>query len=443
MKYSYAQLSTYRDRVADLLLGQDPQLQFLDLDERANSITLGYSGNLESVVARVRRDLALTEQSGDWVRAERVAPARPDTKSYAATSASMLTASSLTGQADTIVAGLVIHRALASGYKGCTLGFTAKRNNVIGFVTNSHCTEDMYGTGGTYNSFGQTFTRTIGTESVDPSGYTCGALPPTECCGADAAFIQSNGAVPYRIGFIAKPSSRNTGNLTVSLSDPYIRIASTGTAVAGMTVEKIGAVTGWTSGAVTHTCVTAMIQEDSWFKRVACADKALYAAENGDSGSPVFLWLPYNPSEGGVQAGLLGIHSSGEIEGNSKYFSRIDRIESDLGGSWEYLGPVPPSPLQAHIWGWTDVLASGSCQLIYSAHATGGAGGYSFSSMTTDGVIVSTGSNSITVAFPSAGSHWVSVTVTDAASTVSTATFTVQADGTNFECYGAPPGNPF
>lgn len=186
-----------------------------------------------------------------------------------------------------------------------------------------------------------------------------------------------------------------------------------------------------------------MIQADGWWKRVACADKTLYQAQGGDSGSPVWVWLPYDPSEGGIQAGLLGIHSSGESEGNSKYFSRIDRIMSDLGGAWEILGPTPPSPLQARIWGWSEVKTSSSCQLAYTSHATGGDGNYTFSTMTTDATVVSSSGSSLTLTFPNTGWYYVAVTVTDGTGAQSTANLPVQSDPSNLECYGTPPGNPF
>ena len=298
--------------------------------------------------------------------------------------------------------------------------------------------------GGTYKYFGQDQTRSVGIEAVDPEGYVCGFSPVTECRGADAAFVQSNGIVPFKVGFLAKPVSRNTGNLNVSASDPYIRIAQTGIAVAGMTVEKIGAVTGWTSGDVTNTCVTAMIYFNLVIiKRVVCSDKTLYWAQEGDSGSPVFLWLPYSPTEGGVQGSLLGIHSSHEQWGNSKYYSRIDRITSDLGGTWEIIGPAPVQPLQAVIWGWSDVRTSASCQLVYTAHAVGGSGSYSFSAMTTDGTIVSSAANSLTLTFASSGPHWVAVTDSDGTGAQSAVNKSVQAESSNNECYGAPPGNPY
>lgn len=444
VKYSYRTLANFRARVDSVLLGVDRDLQFIDLDEAANTVTLGYSGDTTTAVSRVRQSLSLSRADESMLRVERTGAARPDTRRVARTRGALSQVpGNLTFAATPMVGGIIIHRQLQVDYKLCTLGFTAKRNGVTGFVTNSHCTEDMYGLGGTYKTFGQPFSRIVGVETVDPNGYSCAVAPPTECRGADAAFIQSNNTVSHLVGFLAKPASRNTGELSMTSSTDYIRIKSTGTAVAGMTVEKIGAVTGWTSGGVTHTCVTAMIQEDQWFKRVACADKTLYTAQEGDSGSPVWLWLPYSPSEGGVQAGLLGIHSSREIEGNSKYFSRIDRILSDLEGSWEILGPTPPSPLQAHIWGWTDVKTSSGCQLTYSAHATGGNGSYSFSAMSTNATIVASSGNVLTLSFPTAGSYNVSFTATDGTGAQSTAYFSVQSDPSNLECYGAPPGNPF
>lgn len=440
VRYSYRTLAAYRSQVDNLLLGKDRELQFIDLDELRNSVTLGYSGDSGSVIARVKQALSIGQVDGELLRVERVLGARTDATPVAATP--MMVPGNLTWAANPVVGGVMIYRLLAQGAKQCTLGFTAKRDGETGFVTNSHCTEDMYGMGGIYKTFAQPST-VIGTETVDPYGYTCGVAPPTECRGSDAAFIQSNNAVPFRVGYIAKPASRGTGDLSMSSNDDHIRIAQTGTAVAGMMVEKIGSVSGWTYGGVTHTCVTAMIQEDQWFKRVACADKGLYGGQGGDSGGPVWVWLPYSPSEGGVQAGLLGIHSSSEIEGNSKYFSRIDRIMSDLGGSWEVLGPVPPSPLQAFIWGWTDVKVSTTCQLVYSAHATGGDGNYTFSAMTTDGTVVSSSGDALTLTFPTSGPHWVAVTVTDGTGAQSTANVGVQAESSNYACYGSPPGSPF
>ncbi len=443
VRFSYRKLSAYRKQIDELLLGKDQELQFLDFDELENSVTLGYSGDSTSVSARVKQSLSLAKSDEPVLRIKRVSRARTDTRRGAPATIAV-GAGDLRWGANPIVGGVQISRVESGDTLGCTLGFPAKRDGVVGFVTNSHCTDDMYGMGGQSFDFDQPISpRIVGTESVDPYGYTCGVLPPTECRGADAAFIQSNSSVPFKVGFIAKPASRNTGDRSMTSDTDYIRIAETGVAVAGMQVDKIGVTTGWTSGGVTHTCVTAMVQDDQTLKRVACSDQTLYNASGGDSGAPVFVWLPYNPSEGGIQAGLLGIHSSSEIEGNSKYFSRVDRIKSDLGGSWEILGPVPPSPLRAFIWGWSDVKISPSCQLVYTAHATGGDGSYTFSAMTTDAVVVSSSPEVLTLTFPNSGTYSVEVTVSDGTGAQAIGSFGVQADASNFECYGTPPGNPF
>ena len=84
----------------------------------------------------------------------------------------------------------------------------------------------------------------MGTEDVDPYGYTCGVAPPTECRASDAAFIKSNNAVSSLIGYIAKPASRGFGDTTMASATDYIRIKQTGMAVAGMQVEMIGATSG-------------------------------------------------------------------------------------------------------------------------------------------------------------------------------------------------------
>lgn len=63
--------------------------------------------------------------------------------------------------------------------------------------------------------------------------------------------------------------------------------------------------------------------------------------------------------------------------------------------------------------------------------------------MTTDGTVVGSGTNSLTLTFPSSGPHWVAVTVTDALGAQSAVTASVQAETSNNECYGTPPGNPY
>ena len=148
VRYSFRALSAIRSQVDDLLLGMDRDLQFLDLDEAANTVTLGYSGDSSAVIARVKQLLALTPANEQALRVARVSGGR--TQSSALTSAAAAMDPGNLGWPNTpLVGGLRIHRAItAPHFEICTLGFTAKRDGVVGFVTNSHCTEDMYGMGG-------------------------------------------------------------------------------------------------------------------------------------------------------------------------------------------------------------------------------------------------------------------------------------------------------
>lgn len=206
VRFSFRTLSELRGRIDALLLGKDRELQFLDLDEAANTITLGYTGDSSAVLGRVKQLLPLTPANEQAVRVERVSRGRTQSSTFSASA--LMVPGNLGAANSPLVGGLRIARFLGnSEYAKCTLGFTAKRDGVVGFVTNSHCTEDMFGTGGIYKTFHQPLSRPVGTEEVDPYGYTCGVAPPTECRGSDAAFIKSNGAVPSLIGYIAKPAT--------------------------------------------------------------------------------------------------------------------------------------------------------------------------------------------------------------------------------------------
>ena len=179
VKYSYAQLADYRNKVDALLFGKDENLQFIDLDERANAVTLGYSGDSGSVVALLKRELSLSQSDDQVIQVAHASRAVVDSRPTASSVASFFAPWSLVADADMIVGGLLTTRPNgAVDPTGCTIGFAAKRNGITGFVTNSHCTQEMYGLGGTYSAFGQV-DRLIGTETIDPDGYFCAIAPPT------------------------------------------------------------------------------------------------------------------------------------------------------------------------------------------------------------------------------------------------------------------------
>ncbi|MHB1312243.1 MAG: hypothetical protein ACYC3L_09520, partial [Gemmatimonadaceae bacterium] len=308
---------------------------------------------------------------------------------------------------------------------GCTLGFVAQRNGVLGFVTASHCTSDFYGMD--YSQFTQTPpSPIIGQESVDPASYQCGLI---QCRGSDAAFIASSLQLPMTVGKILRTIP---GSITVDTARPYFTaIYYQDDVLLGQIVDKVGVTTGWTSGYVSYTCADFLVFEAGIPYIVRCAAEGTYPADKGDSGAPIFVRVPGHPQIQGSElfgapfwtdefVSLVGTHSGRAF--GEKYFSKLGRIKSDMGGSWTVTAPVPPlpaAPLRVFISGPIDVLSSPSCHLRYVAYATGGAWNTYSYTFTTDGTVLSQDGREILLAFPSAGAHYLTVTVSDAdASTV-------------------------
>jgi hypothetical protein len=221
----------------------------------------------------------------------------------------------------------------------CALGFAAVRNDTLGFVTNSHCTQEFMNPDQTQAFAGG---PQVATEVRDPSAYTCGV---SRCRGADASFLGTTGAVPFGVGLIFRTKVAPTcsgvsypwGVLDVDQNRPYFVVVQEETmgSVMGQEVHKVGPVTGWTKGTVTATCVdTRQLENSPGIDTVTrCTDEANYAAWSGDSGSPVFAFIDAD----GFRVKLMGIHQLRAIHftgGDEGRYSRLSRIKSDLGGQW-------------------------------------------------------------------------------------------------------------
>jgi hypothetical protein len=323
---------------------------------------------------------------------------------------------------DPVVGGLVID--LDSDGNGafaasCTLGFVAKRNGQLGLVTASHCSTNMFNpdVDHVYQRFG-IGGNWVATMSVDPSAYTCGVQ---RCRGADAAFAAATSA-NMAVGKIIKTQGPNGGGysggngvLYVDQAHPYFTVISgehlIGQLILGQRVEKIGITTGWTWGNIAGTCADGYILENGYINVTRCEYEADYVADAGDSGGPVFM---IEPQGDGTEIILVGIHSNREYFGSRARFSKLSRIMSDLGGSWEVVGG--PGSLRGTLEGPTTVKASSLCSYQYIAYVNGGAGGYSYN-WSTSGTITQNNGSAITASFASPGTHWVAVTVTDAVGT--------------------------
>lgn len=218
----------------------------------------------------------------------------------------------------------------------CTYGFTVLLNSTLGMVTNSHCSRTLGAVD--YDKFHQpsknSTTNLVGTEMIDPGffsvtrDYRCPTGQPL-CRYSDSAFVQSPGNLTLNRGRIARTTG--LGSKTIDPNNPRFRITTTGTALVGNWVNKVGYRTGWTQGQVTRTCYT---QQKSSGEYLICQYEASYGRDGGDSGSPVFMAV--NASD----VKLLGIHWGVNSNGRPVY-SPIEGVRLDLapGGTFKVCDP--------------------------------------------------------------------------------------------------------
>jgi hypothetical protein len=108
----------------------------------------------------------------------------------------------------------------------------------------------------------------------------------------------------------------------------------------GMNVQKMGRTTGWTSGAITGTCVDQQNGGLIGFYTTTCAYRASYVDQGGDSGGPVFTFPGTTGAVGDLVA-LAGVHF-GEVAGTGpvSVFSKYSRIANDFGGTLVATRPI-------------------------------------------------------------------------------------------------------
>jgi len=284
------------------------------------------------------------------------------------------------------------------------------RDGVAAFITNGHCTYEVWATDGT--PFYQAWVRSadsIGAELDDPEAvHTCLLFFP--CRYSESALSGYADGVDFAVGTIARTTWRSTsssqdGSTTIDSSNPYFDIFWVDKYPSrGETVNKMGYKTGWTSGPVTDTCATV------WFrvpeKKLMFQYGANYHGRSGDSGSPVFKW------RGGGGATLTGIHWGAIGDSTTfftSWFSPLGGIEKELGQLDVLSETPPPLPLSAGISGPT-IVETGETETWWGS-ASGGKSPYSYE---WSGVLSGTGS-SITGELWSSGT--LDLTVTDAEGT--------------------------
>ena len=204
----------------------------------------------------------------------------------------------------------------------CTLGFVATRQNITGFVTNSHCTNTQGGVEGTvyHQPSASGTTNRIGQEIADPTYFTGGSCPAGRRCRfSDSSFARvphpSGPTVTTARGTIARPA---VNSFTWNGVDTFT-ITAEAAPVVGQAVTKVGRTTGRTSGTVQQTCANFNVGGSNITQ--LCQSRASFSSAGGDSGSPVFriTALPnvtlvgIHWGSGGVFSPITGIQMAGEL----------------------------------------------------------------------------------------------------------------------------------
>jgi hypothetical protein len=300
--FSFTELKAWHDALTAEVLAL-PAVVSTDVDERANVVRVGTS-DIRTTEPWIR---AVAEGHGVPSRAVVVVPEEP-------------VVPELRDLNVPVVGGVEIGfvSLSASDVLVCTLGFAAVRDGVLGFVTNSHCTDRR---GVVEHTLHQQPAggAPVGLEVADPPHFTGGVCPAGRACRySDSAFSTLPAPALYAQGYLARPPLTSS---TWNGMDTF-RITGTATPLLDESLSKVGRTTGLTEGMVTATCATYNVAGSSL--TMVCQSRASYLSAGGDSGSPVFRVAE------GTDVALAGIHW-----GSGGVFSPFDGVQRT-----DELGPL-------------------------------------------------------------------------------------------------------
>lgn len=417
VRYSFLELANERNLAWRDVMSLEG-VTSLDVDERGNRIHIGLT--TEGGRTRVEQVLESLGIPSEATVIEVVGPAVP-TASIDETALSPLPVTeSLSSRVRPIPGGVSFGWTNGSYNSGCTLGFHVRiwPGGDYHFITNSHCTYEVYGldAGSTY-SFQTDAPDTIGSESTDPEPWNCTwPWEPRECRYSDAAAHAYRPGIIDSLDFgtIARPkgppgTGSNLGNTEIDPNNPRFYIeGSVNWPQQGDSVHKVGYIGGWTKGEVYATCTGVNISSGSHYPsfRVTCAYRGDYAADDGDSGGTVFM------RQGTTNAILAGVNFGKDTEdtpGNgifSSFGAILENSHDDLFSRVQ----VWNAPLQGGITGPPEVPPETECTWSAS-NVSGGVWPYTYQ---WSGALSGTGMN-VTGTIQAPG-EWLYLTVTDDAS---------------------------
>jgi len=262
-QYGFLQLKEWYDRMVGPIFSI-PGITLTDIDEARNRLRVGVEKS--DVEARIADQLEKLGILREAVAIEVTGPIEP---------AQAVNVAHSPRQGGYIIRRLNCNQT-GYGIGGGTLGFNAMTGGGVqigGFVTCSHCTAVWWGLD-TNSGFPPCevyqapgfYPPPVGVETVDPPGFKGSPCPPGKICRySDSAFFTYHPGVAWDRGLIA----RTTG-ITTSIATPILTVNQTGIPpgafaivarptmpyLVGLTLNKVGSVTGWTRGSITMTNAT-------------------------------------------------------------------------------------------------------------------------------------------------------------------------------------------
>ncbi|MBW3569750.1 MAG: S1 family peptidase [Gemmatimonadetes bacterium] len=299
-RYPFSQLARWHDQLTGVL--GTPGVVYTDIDESRNVLRVGVeNAGLERAV---RAHAARSGVPGEAVEVTVTEPIKR-------------VGHTLQDYNRPVEGGLQI--ALAAGT--CTLGYSV---NWGSYLTNSHCTDTQGGVEYTAH-YQPSAPYYIGYEYADPYYWSGGSCPAGRRCRySDSSLGAYDSGTWWHQGWVARTTYWGTTSPGSIIIDDYSpRLQVTGEQAyptQGQWLDKIGKTTGWTYGQVTYTCVHTNVYLSDITQ--LCQDFVNAAVDEGDSGSPVFVWHGSTVTA----AGLLWGGS-----GSTFVFSAISNIEWELG----------------------------------------------------------------------------------------------------------------
>jgi hypothetical protein len=311
-QFSQRQVAAWFDRAAPAVLALSRTV-FADHDEISNTLVFGVENS--AVIPGVQRALTALGIPGSAYSIRVTDP--------------IYQVATLRDRWRPTIGGIQIH---FTQYL-CTMGFNATDGTDRSFITNSHCTGKQGGVENTlyYQPTSSVDNTVIATEVEDPTYQRNipGCPRGKQCRRSDASRARYSASVASTRGSIAKTTGANNGSITTSGNFTVTSQDNTTTSFSpGTTVNKVGRTTGWTSGAVTQTCVTVNVSGTNISQicqSIVQNPNGSVVVGGGDSGSGVFRITS------GDNVQLVGILWGGNSSGTLFVFSPLKNIRDELG----------------------------------------------------------------------------------------------------------------